>query len=92
LFCKLLLKLVTTPFGGWWAAINGRSFGPKSSFCKKVNGIGRLAGFAFRINAAAIPNPGRRDAGAPGAIFKAEEGPLAPQPRRLFIMFPSTAT
>jgi hypothetical protein len=25
----------------------------------------RLAGFAFRINTVAIPNPGRRDAGAP---------------------------
>jgi hypothetical protein len=29
----------------------------------------RLAGFAFRLNAAAIPNPSRRDAGAPSAIF-----------------------
>jgi hypothetical protein len=30
----------------------------------------RLAGFAFRINAAAIPNPGRRDAGAPRVFSK----------------------
>jgi hypothetical protein len=29
----------------------------------------RLAGFAFRLNAAAIPNPSRRDAGAPSVIF-----------------------
>jgi hypothetical protein len=31
----------------------------------------RLAGFAFRLNAAAIPNPSRRDAGAPSVIFEA---------------------
>jgi hypothetical protein len=31
LFCKLLLKLVTTPFLGWWAAINGRPFGPPTA-------------------------------------------------------------
>jgi hypothetical protein len=31
----------------------------------------RLAGFAFRLNAAAIPIPSRRDAGAPSAIFGA---------------------
>jgi hypothetical protein len=36
---------------------------------QKVNGIGRLAGFAFQINAAVILNPGRRDAGAPGTIL-----------------------
>jgi hypothetical protein len=73
LFCKLLLKLVTTPFLGWWAAINGRSFEPKSSFCKKVNGIGRLAGFASRINSAAILSPCRRDAGAPRAASASDK-------------------
>jgi hypothetical protein len=35
----------------------------------------RLAGFAFRINAAAIPNSGRRDAGAPGIFGTVPHAP-----------------
>jgi hypothetical protein len=34
----------------------------------------RLAGFAFGINATAISNPGRRDAGAPGVILGTGNG------------------